>query len=148
MRVMSIGPGSIGRCLTCAATLVLFLGCGDGHPTRVPVSGRVVIDGQPLSEGNIRFVPEHGRPSAGTIGADGRFTLTCYDGNDGALLGKHRVQVSASRILDGARVQWFAPPYYADFRQSGIEVEITKPADDLVIELTWGNMKGPFIDGS
>jgi hypothetical protein len=107
-----------------------------------------MIDGQPLTEGNIKFVPEVGRPSAGEVQADGSFKLTCYDGNDGALPGKHRVQISASRILDGSKVKWFAPPYYSDFRRSGLEVQITEPVDDLVIELTWGDMKGPFIDGS
>jgi hypothetical protein len=131
-----------------AASLIFSVGCGDGRPERVPVSGIVTIDGKPLVEGNIKFVPEVGRPSAGVVEQDGRFKLTCYDGNDGAIPGKHRVQVSASRILNGAKVQWFAPPHYADFRRSGLEVEITKPRDDLVIELTWGNMKGPFIDGS
>jgi hypothetical protein len=130
------------------AVFVAVVGCSDGRPTRVPVSGKVLIDGQPLTEGNIKFVPEVGRPSGGTLDSDGQFTLTCYDGSDGAIPGKHRVQVSASRILDGSKVQWFAPPNYADFRRSGIEVEITKPVDDVVINLTWGDMKGPFIDGS
>jgi hypothetical protein len=130
------------------ASFTAILGCGDGRPRRVPVGGKVLIDGKPLIEGNIKFVPEFGRPSAAKVEADGRFKLTCYDGGDGAIPGKHRVQVSASRILNGTRVQWFAPPHYADFRRSGIEVEISDPVDDLVIELTWGKMKGPFIDGS
>jgi hypothetical protein len=148
MRVVCF-PSPVGLVFVVAATgMLAFTGCGDGRPPRMPVSGRVMIDGQPLTEGNIRFVPEGGRPSAGKVASDGRFTLTCYDGSDGAIPGKHRVQVSASRILNGSKVQWFAPPYYADFRRSGIEVEITRPIDDLVIELTWGNMKGPFIDGS
>ena len=147
MRVIRI-PFALGLSVVGVTTMMTVAGCGDGRPTRVPVSGSVMIDGQPLVEGNIKFVPESGRPSAGTISTDGRFTLTCYDGSDGAIPGKHRVQVSASRILNGSKVQWFAPPYYADFRKSGIKVEVAQPVDDLVIKLTWGNMKGPFIDGS
>jgi hypothetical protein len=106
----------------------------------------VLIDGRPLGRGNIKFVPENGRPSAGKIGQDGSFTLTCYDGNDGALLGNHRVQVASNRIISDSKIEWFAPPTYADFRTSGITVEVTEPVDDLKIELTWGDRKGPYID--
>ena len=126
--------------------LVLLAGCDD-RPTRVPVSGIVTIDGQPLDRGNIKFVPQNGRPSAGKIGEDGRFTLTCYDGNDGVLLGTHRVQVAANRIISDSKIEWFAPPKYADFRTSEISVEVTEPVDDLKIELAWGKRKGPYIEG-
>jgi hypothetical protein len=121
-------------------------GC-DSRPTRVSVSGTVLIDGQPLQKGNIKFVPKDGRPSVGKIGEDGRFTLTCYDGQDGALLGKHRVQIASNRIIGDSKIEWFAPPDYADFRTSGIEIEVTKPVDDLKIELKWGDKKGPYIAG-
>jgi hypothetical protein len=126
--------------------LPLLAGCDD-RPTRVPVSGIVTIDGQPVTRGNIKFVPQNGRPSAGAIGEDGRFTLTCYDGNDGALLGTHRVQIASNRIISDSKIEWFAPPKYADFRTSEINVEITEPVDDLNIDLTWGNRKGPYIEG-
>jgi hypothetical protein len=125
---------------------VVLVGCDD-RPTRVPVSGIVTIDGQPLDRGNIKFVPKEGRPSAGSIGADGRFTLTCYDGNDGALLGTHRVQVAANRIISDSKIEWFAPPKYADFRTSEISVEVTVPVEDVKIELHWGDRKGPYIQG-
>jgi hypothetical protein len=126
--------------------LPLLAGCDD-RPRRVPVSGVVTIDGQPLDRGNIKFVPQNGRPSAGAIGEDGRFTLTCYDGNDGALLGTHRVQVASNRIISDSKIEWFAPPKYADFRTSEISVDITEPVEDLKIELAWGNKKGPYIEG-
>jgi hypothetical protein len=125
--------------------LIVLAGC-DNRPTRVPVSGIVTVDGQPLSRGNIKFVPKDGRPSAGSIGPDGRFTLTCYDGNDGALLGTHRVQVAANRIISDSQIEWFAPPKYADFRTSGIEVPITEPVEDLKIELSSEGRKLPYIE--
>jgi hypothetical protein len=129
-----------------AIVVIGSTGC-DRHPTRVPVSGTVLIDGVPLSRGNIKFVPEQGRPSVGKIGEDGRFTLTCYEGDDGALVGKHRVQIAANRIISDSKIQWFAPASYADFRTSGLGVEITKPVSDLKIELSWGERKGPYIAG-
>jgi hypothetical protein len=133
-------------CLLMAAT-PMAIGCGDRRPDRVPVSGKVLIDGQPVTRGNIKFVPSHGRPSFGTIGPDGQFTLTCYDGNDGALPGTHRVQVDANRAISEKKMEIFTPKQYADFRTSGIEVEISNGVDDLVIELTWGGQKpGPYIE--
>jgi len=127
---------------------VALAGCGDGRPTRVPVAGIVLIDGEPLKSGNIKFVPKNGRPSSSKIGEDGSFSLTCYDGNDGALLGTHRVQISSNRIISDSKIEWFAPREYADFRTSGIEVDVTKPVEDLKIDLSWGARKGPYIDGS
>lgn len=127
--------------------ICLVAGC-DSRPDRVPVAGIVLIDGQPLTSGNIKFVPKNGRPSAGKISDDGHFNLTCYDGNDGALLGTHRVQISSNRIISDSKIEWYAPQNYADFRTSGIEVEVSEPVDDLKIELNWGDRKGPYIDGS
>src|SRR3954454_23492562 len=105
----------------CGCGLLVLGGCGDGRPARVPISGVVVIDGQPLSRGHISFVPENGRPSIGDIGSDGKFTLRCYDGQDGAIPGVHRVQVSANRIISNNKIEWFAPQKYADFRTSDIK---------------------------
>jgi hypothetical protein len=136
----------IGLLRLLAALLVALDGCS-GHPTRVPVSGWVFIDGQPLKKGNIKFVPQDGRPSGGKIEEDGHFALTCYDGQDGALLGTHRVQVASNRIISDSKIEWFAPPKYADFRTSEISVEVSQPINDLKIDLTWGDRKGPYIQG-
>jgi len=136
----------LGRFWLCGCALIALAGCGDGRPARVPVSGVVLIDGQPLPRGHISFVPTNGRPSAGEIGGDGKFTLTCYDGQDGAIPGTHRIQVSANRIISDNKIEWFAPRKYADFRTSDITMEITKPVDDLKIELKSEGQKLPYIE--
>jgi hypothetical protein len=128
-----------------ALVLLSAVGCNDKRPLRVPVSGRVLIDGEPLTHGNVKFVPSGGRPSSAKIDGEGRFTLTCYDGEDGAIPGTHRVSVSASKILSDNKIEWFAPKKYADFRTSELSYEITEPTDDLTIELTWDGGK-PFIE--
>jgi hypothetical protein len=100
-----------------------------------------------VTRGSIKFVPEAGRPSVGQIGSDGRFTLTCYDGGDGALPGIHRVQVNANRAISDKKMEIIIPKKYGDFRTSEIELEISKPVDDLKVELTWGGeKKGPYIE--
>jgi hypothetical protein len=145
------GKGCSAASKMIRALLVIFfagvVGCGDGRPTRVAVSGTVTIDGTPVMRGSIKFVPEKGRPSSGEIGPDGRFALTCYDGKDGALPGKHRVQVDGNRAISEMKAEIFTPKHYADFRTSGLEIVIEKPVDDLKIELTWGKeKKGPYIE--
>lgn len=132
---------SLAICLAATGSLV---GCGDGRPTRVAVSGKVLIDGKPLTTGIVQFVPEGTRPAAGKIDAEGRFTLTSYDGGDGVVLGKHRVMVSAKEMVGESKAKWLAPPKYADFRKSGLVFEITEPTDDLTIELTWDGGQ-PFV---
>jgi len=120
-------------------------GCGDGRPKRVTVSGQVLIDGEPLPGGSIKLVPQGARPSMGEIDAEGRFTLTCFDGQDGAVPGKHRVEVVANEALSFTEIRWFAPKKYANFAESGLEIEIHEPTDSLVINLTWDGGK-PFVE--
>jgi hypothetical protein len=110
------------------------IGCDDGRPARVPIAGRVLIDGKPLAVGNVQFVPEGARPSYGKLDKQGRFELTCYDGKDGAVRGRHRVQVSGSEIVNQSQV-WHAPIKYANVDTSGMIFEVTEAADSLVIEL-------------
>lgn len=120
-------------------------GCSDGRPSRVPVSGQVLIDGKPLAFGYVRFVPDDARPSGGDIGPDGRFTLTCFDGSDGAVLGRHRVEVNAREQLGPTTARLHAPRKYLNVDTSGLEVDISGPTDSLLIELSWEGGQ-PFVE--
>jgi hypothetical protein len=77
--------------------LVIF-GCGDSSdlPPRYPVSGTVTYNGKPLVNGTINFAPTgpNGRGAGGMI-ADGRYSLTTHDQNDGAIPGEYKVSVLA-----------------------------------------------------
>lgn len=121
------------------------MGCGDGRPARVPVAGRVLIDGKPLERGYVRFVPENARPSGGQIGPDGRFVLTCFDGQDGAVPGRHTIEISSFESLSETSTRWFVPKKYARFETSGLVQTVTEPTGDLTIELTWNGGK-PFVE--
>jgi hypothetical protein len=124
---------------------VALAGWSDGRPKRVPVSGRVLIDGQPLKAGMIRVLPAHDRAALGTIGPDGRFTLTTLEPGDGCVLGKHRVAVSGNENRGPAAIFWHAPKKYIDPSQSGLELDVTGPADNVEFRLTWDGGK-PFLE--
>ena len=126
------------------AVLVLLPGCGDGRPKRVPVSGTVLIDGKPLTSGFITFHTGGGRPASGHIDKQGRFTLTCFDKDDGVMLGTHPISVEATETLDANHMRWLIPQKYNSPKTSGLEVEIKGPTNSLTIKLTWGNDK-PFV---
>lgn len=134
------GRGFVGVALL----LLIISGCsGRQRPERVKVSGRVLLDGQPLETGTIQVLPENARPSYGVLGPDGRFVLSCFDDADGCVIGKHRVVVVADEGVDISTRRWLAPPKYAKPSTSGLEVEISKPTDSLEIKLTWDGKK-PF----
>jgi hypothetical protein len=128
-----------------AAMLLVLVGCSDNRPARVPISGQVLIDGEPLKFGVIRFIPDDGRPSSGNLDANGRFTLRCFDDDDGAVLGHHKVAIFANEALDDRRTRWHAPPKYASLTNSGLDQQITEPNQSLTIKLTWDGGK-PFTD--
>jgi hypothetical protein len=79
----------------------LFVGCRGYDPADVtaqtfPVKGRIVLaNGSPLRGGKIILHPKDvNLPEAeGIVGSDGKFTLTTYKKNDGAVPGPHVVTV-------------------------------------------------------
>ena len=85
-----------------AATIVLILGlsivvgCGDGRPARIPVSGTVTYRGKPLDGANVTFVPKGSRPASGQTDAQGRFTLQTFSSGDGVVAGDHVVCIVKS----------------------------------------------------
>lgn len=91
--------GMLRPCFVPGLLLVgLFAGCGAQEgPRRYAVSGRVLVDGEPLASGIIRFIPslEVGGPAAvGTV-AGGLFSLPQDLGPVG---GKHRVEIEATEF--------------------------------------------------
>ena len=78
--------------------LCLGSGCGrnDG-PDLAQVTGRITIDGKPAQKLVIRFIPEAegGSPSYGATDAEGNYRLMFTADANGAMLGKHRVEIEA-----------------------------------------------------
>lgn len=88
--------------LCCAA-----LGCGGrltDEPERVPVSGTVSYGGQPIDEGEIRFVPTKGTeaPVSSAPIKVGAYTANV---KGGVPIGTHRVEIRAYRPQAGASTE-------------------------------------------
>lgn len=92
------------------------LGCGGGEFAVTPAKGKVVCGGKPVSVGTVVFTPvggeasgeDPGKPATATLKSDGTFVLSTYDAQDGAVVGKHRVQYFAPEGEDeeeGAAVE-------------------------------------------
>ena len=79
---------------------LLAIGCGSSGPELARVQGTVKLDGAPLPEAMITFVPAEGRPSFGVTDSDGNFDLLYTTDRRGALPGEHVVRVSTQRAGD------------------------------------------------
>ncbi len=90
-------PQSLSRYAIVLCVLGLAVGCS-GAPNDMPdvaaVSGKVLFDGEPLTDARITFQPESGRPSTATTNENGEYVLLYNVDVPGAKIGKHKVQIS------------------------------------------------------
>ena len=95
--------------LVSTAIFVLCGGCHRG-PKTIPVHGHVIFKQKNLEYGSVMFQPiGGGELSRGTIQPDGNFSLRVAAGQDGAVVGKHRVRVTSVRSAGreaSLREQW------------------------------------------
>ncbi len=128
----------------------LTAGCGESLPTTAAVHGKVTVGGQPVTSGQITFLPAEGRPATATINPDGTYRLTTFRTNDGAVLGKHKVTIQATRITGveqpksfeeemrnvgkaspgNAAIQWLVPEKYSRLETSPLKAEV-KPGPNV-----------------
>jgi hypothetical protein len=98
----------------CSATLlVLCAGCGDGGPPLGRVEGVISVDGVPLTNAKLTFMPETGTTSYGATDKNGKYSLMFTDTKHGAMLGKHIVEIEVSRMSKAEA---------AELKAQGIEV--------------------------
>jgi hypothetical protein len=80
--------------------LIVGAGCSSGGPEIAYVSGRVTLDGKPLSDAAVVFIPDNGRPAGATTDADGNYVLNFAQGRQGAIPGTSTVRISTYRDAD------------------------------------------------
>lgn len=121
--------------LTCASAaiclVVLLLGGCDSGPSTIPVSGKVTVDGQPLSKGTLRFIPDASKGNtleiepAATI-EGGSYTLYT-SGKPGAAAGAYKVAVVSQEEIDSTNpVPPKSPfdPKFSDPQLTPLAVEV------------------------
>lgn len=125
-----------------AGCLLLLVGCGGDR--RQPLEGTVTLDGKPLDEGAISFVPLPGAtgPTAGANIAAGRFSIAA---DQGTFPGTFRVEITAKRktgrqvLSDTAggmvdQYEQFLPARYN--RESQLTANVKEGANRVEFRLT------------
>ena len=142
-------------CSAVALCCLLLAGCGPDRPERATVTGKVTFRGAPVPEGKIMFYPETGRAAVGTITPDGTYHLTTFDPGDGAVLGRHQVTITATKVTGGPpqpktfkdelklatqkpkpgatspKVVWLVPKEYSQRNTSQLAAEVTRGANTI-----------------
>ena len=132
-RMREVRCKSFGRLLLLG--MLLVVGCGGPPEERLyPVKGTITLDGQPLTRGDIWFVPDeakgtkHTEYSLSKINPDGTYELQTFQ-KPGAKAGWYKVAVFATKNeppsnTSGWVPDWIADEKYSSHMKSGLEVEV------------------------
>ena len=132
-------------------------GCAKKFPPIVPTEGTVTINGKPLPNAAVTFVPvlEHfGAESYSTATTDGNghFVLTCHFNNQpGAAVGEHVVLIEEGalpekmrgeqdgRVIDAYRAKLGnrpIPPEYSSFGKSPLRTEVKEGRGPVAVAIS------------
>lgn len=147
-------PGLIGV-LLCAP--LSCSGCGGPKtPATASVTGTVTYKGSPVDSATVVFArPDGGRPATGITDSRGRFKLSTFGSEDGAVPGDYKVTVTKTAIDDKAGALTYeqlselqskgqAPPSdtknalpqrYASAATTDLAFSVTASGNDFTIEL-------------
>lgn len=132
----------------CALLPLLFAaGCGRSKFDYAPVSGQVLLDGAPVKNARVVFMPstsgtdgEAGPYSNGETDDEGRYRLRSVEERprEGAVIGSHRIIVSArkshldpeDRDIEIIDVQEIIPAPYYDYRNTPLTFSVPPGGSD------------------
>lgn len=126
-------------CTLAAVALAATAGCGSSDYDVAPVSGTVLLNGEPFPQGKVMFAPaaadggiKAGKPGFGDLQSDGRFVISTYGNQDGAVVAEHTVTVINTEPKSDAGRRFAANRVSLPSR---VRVEPGK-ANDFTVELT------------
>lgn len=131
--------------LSVAAILAAMVGCGG--PMYVPVSGVVTLDGSPVANAGVMFVPiEEGPTAAATADSNGRFHLKTIN-RTGVIAGRYRVLVSKQEVTPAANpsgslipmdvsVKWIVPEKFSKAETSGLTADVASDHAEFQFDLS------------
>ena len=107
-----------------------------------PVEGRIEFtDGKPAGELQGGFVVfdslERKASARGVVNADGSFRLSTEGDDDGAYLGKHRVQIGIPKSIPegGLKRNVTMDPKFTRFETSGLEVAVEPKHNNVTLTI-------------
>jgi hypothetical protein len=133
----------VGPAAAIALALFLVAGC-DGSGSLQKVTGKVTVDGAPLTTGSVRFVPDAAKGNkskdepAGQIGSDGTYTLIT-NGKPGAPAGWYKVTVNATEVPESSNPfggKALVAPRFNVPETSGLSVEVVSSPKSGAYDLT------------
>jgi hypothetical protein len=127
-------------------------GCGGTDLDLGQVSGKVTMNGQPVSAATVSFIPDsaqntRGPMSSGILNEQGEFTLSTIDGVEGAVIGYHKVTVtcpfdeSAGSSAAGDAVAPVSttpcdvPDKYEGYATTDLTAEVEKGTNEFTFDL-------------
>jgi len=121
--------------------LAVIAGCGKTWSLNDSVEGTVTLDGAPVPNVMVQFVPDDLKvqypTSTGTTDDKGHFQLTCQNGTPGAVVGKHNVVVLVGRTDTGAPASPVAiPAVYKMVAETPCQVDVTADKHSYDVKLT------------
>lgn len=126
---------------------VVLAGCGGSGSKldSIPVKGKVTLDGQPVKNARVRFIPDSadkGRSAIGDTDANGAFKLSTVRAADGIIPGAYKVDVSSLETVtteskDKGQLEAASeiPAKYRDVKTSGIAFTINKGDSGKSLEI-------------
>jgi hypothetical protein len=130
-----------------AGLTLLVAGCGTA-PQFGEVEGVITYQGRPMGNLRIQFFltdpPPSGKAmsSLGVSDAQGRYVLTCDNGQPGAMVGRHKVTVIDKDLEEGPEVskgpprQSRIPRKYMTATSSPLEIEVKPGKQTIELPLT------------
>lgn len=132
------------------AGLGLLAGCGGAGTVRC--GGVVQLDGKPVPNASVMFIPKDAgrRPATGKTDASGRFQLTTFTPGDGVLPGAHTVTVMACEVIPPAprqgpggeegygepTLRWLVPEKYSRPDESGLTADVRSGQREFTFNLS------------
>jgi hypothetical protein len=127
-------PAASAAFVLAASVIPFALGCGsaDTHVPVHPVLGAIQFRGQPVAGAFVSLIPKdaaEGIPNPrATVGKDGSFTVSTYNGDDGAPEGEYTLTIQwykpvrqGNDLVGGPNV---LPAKYASAKTSDVRIRV------------------------
>lgn len=133
--------------LAWVAVAVILAGCGDSRGDLAPVTGNVKLDGQPLVNAIVQFVPLGGAGvvSTGRTDEQGNYEMMATRTAMGASRGENQVRITTFEIEDNAGKQKVirerVPTRYNSASELKVTVKPGRNKHDFTLQTEGGKLE-------